>query len=33
MGKGLDDLLIVANSEVNSDEDRAAFIAALKEVL
>ena len=32
-GKGLDDLLIVANSEVNSDEDRAAFIAALKEVL
>jgi glycine dehydrogenase subunit 1 len=32
-GKGLDDLLIVANSEVNSDEDRAAFVAALKEVL
>lgn len=30
---GLDDLLIVANSEVNTDEDRAAFVAALKEVL
>jgi glycine dehydrogenase subunit 1 len=30
---GLDDLLIVANTEVNTDEDRAAFVAALKEVL
>jgi glycine dehydrogenase subunit 1 len=28
---GLDDLLLVANSEVNTPEDRAAFIAALKE--
>ena len=27
---GLDDLMIVANTEVNSDEDRAAFVAALK---
>lgn len=30
---GLDDLLIVANTEVNTDEDRAAFVAALAEVL
>ncbi|MBM3550940.1 MAG: aminomethyl-transferring glycine dehydrogenase subunit GcvPA [Alphaproteobacteria bacterium] len=30
---GLDDLLIVANTEVNTDEDRAAFVAALKESL
>lgn len=30
---GLDDLLIVANTEVNTDEDRAAFVAALKGVL
>jgi glycine dehydrogenase subunit 1 len=30
---GLDDLLIVANTEVNTDEDRAAFVAALEEVL
>ncbi len=30
---GLDDLLIVANTEVNTDEDRAAFVEALKEVL
>ena len=29
----LADLLLVASSEVNSDEDRAAFVAALKEVL
>lgn len=29
----LDDLLIVANTEVNTDEDRAAFVAALAEVL
>ncbi len=27
---GLDDLLIVANTEVNTDEDREAFVAALK---
>lgn len=32
-GQGLDDLLIVANTEVNTDEDRAAFVAALAEVL
>ncbi|WP_428699821.1 aminomethyl-transferring glycine dehydrogenase subunit GcvPA [Stappia sp.] len=33
-GKGdLENLLLVAASEVNSDEDRAAFVAALKEVL
>ena len=32
-GAGLDDLLIVASTEVNTDEDRAAFISALKEVL
>lgn len=30
---GLDDLLLVASTEVNTDEDRAAFVAALKEVL
>jgi glycine dehydrogenase subunit 1 len=30
---GLDDLLIVANTEVNTDEDRAAFVAALKEIV
>ena len=30
---GLDDLLIVASTEVNTDEDRAALVAALKEVL
>ena len=32
-GAGLDDLLIVASTEINTDEDRAAFVAALKEVL
>ncbi|MDJ1157844.1 aminomethyl-transferring glycine dehydrogenase subunit GcvPA [Chelatococcus sp. SYSU_G07232] len=32
-GAGLDDLLVVASTEVNTDEDRAAFIEALKEVL
>lgn len=32
-GAGLDDLLIVANTEVNTDDDRAAFVAALAEVL
>lgn len=30
---GLDDLLIIANTEMNTDEDRAAFVAALEEVL
>jgi glycine dehydrogenase subunit 1 len=30
---GLDDLLLVASTEVNTDDDRAAFVAALKEVL
>ena len=30
---GLDDLLIVANTEVNTDDDRAALVEALKEVL
>jgi glycine dehydrogenase subunit 1 len=30
---GLDDLLIVANTEVNTDADRAAFVTALSEVL
>ncbi|HUN12491.1 MAG TPA: aminomethyl-transferring glycine dehydrogenase subunit GcvPA [Rhabdaerophilum sp.] len=30
---GLDDLLIVASTEVNTDEDREAFVAALKEVV
>ena len=30
---GLDDLLLVASTEVNTDEDRAAFVNALEEVL
>jgi glycine dehydrogenase subunit 1 len=30
---GVDDLLLVASTEVNTDEDRAALVAALKEVL
>ena len=30
---GLDDLLIIASTEVNTDEDRAALVTALKEVL
>jgi len=30
---GLDDLLLVASTEVNTDDDRAAFVAALSEVL
>lgn len=30
---GLDDLMIVASTEVNSDDDRAAFVAALKAAL
>ena len=32
-GHGLDELIIVANTEINTDEDRAAFVAALAEVL
>lgn len=32
-GQGLDDLIIVANTEINSDEDRAAFVAALRSAL
>ncbi len=32
-GAGLDDLLLVASTEVNTDDDRAALCAALKEVL
>ena len=30
---GLDDLLLVASTEVNSDDDRAALVVALKEIL
>ena len=30
---GLDHLLLVASTEVNTDDDRAAYVAALKEVL
>ena len=29
----LADLIVVASTEVNTDEDRAAYVAALKEVL
>ena len=32
-GEGLDDLLLVASTEMNTDEDRAALVAGLKEVL
>ena len=32
-GAGLDDILILASTEVNTDADRAALVAALKEVL
>ena len=32
-GAGLDDLILVASTEINTDDDRAAFAAALKEVL
>jgi glycine dehydrogenase subunit 1 len=32
-GAGLDDLLLVASTEVNTDDDRAALCAALNEVL
>jgi len=31
-GAGLDDLLLVASSEVNTEDDRAALVAALKEI-
>jgi len=32
-GSGHDDLLLVAATEVNTDEDRAAYAAALKEIV
>jgi glycine dehydrogenase subunit 1 len=32
-GAGLDDLLLVASTEVNTDDDRAALVAGLREVL
>jgi glycine dehydrogenase subunit 1 len=32
-GAGLDDLVVVASTEVNTDEDRAAYVDTLKEVL
>jgi glycine dehydrogenase subunit 1 len=32
-GAGLDDLLLVASSEVNTDDDRTALVAGLKEAL
>jgi len=32
-GKGLDDLILVASTEVNTDEDRAAFADALQGAL
>jgi glycine dehydrogenase subunit 1 len=32
-GTALDDLLLVASTEVNTDEDRAAFVNALGDVL
>ena len=32
-GAGLDDLILVASSEINTDDDRAAFVAALKAAL
>lgn len=31
-GAGLDDLLIIANTEVNTDDDRAALVSGLKEI-
>jgi glycine dehydrogenase subunit 1 len=31
-GSGLDDLLIIANTEVNTDDDRAALVSGLKEI-
>jgi glycine dehydrogenase subunit 1 len=31
-GSGLDDLLIIANTEVNTDDDRAALVSVLKEI-
>jgi glycine dehydrogenase subunit 1 len=30
---GLDDLIVVANTEINTDDDRAAFVDALQEAL
>jgi glycine dehydrogenase subunit 1 len=32
-GGGLDDLLLVASTEVNTDEDRAALVAGLEDIL
>ena len=32
-GASLDDLLLVASTEINTDDDRAAYVAALQEVL
>jgi glycine dehydrogenase subunit 1 len=32
-GAGLDDLILVASTEVNTDDDRSRYVAALKEVL
>ncbi len=32
-GQGLDDLIIVANTEINTDEDRAAFVEALRSAI
>ena len=32
-GAGLDDLLLVASTEMNTDEDRATLVAELKEAL
>jgi glycine dehydrogenase subunit 1 len=32
-GAGLDDLLLLASTEVNTDEDRAALTSALKDAL
>jgi len=32
-GQGLDDLILVAATEVNTDEDRAAYASALKDIL
>ncbi len=32
-GAGFDDYLLVASTEINTDDDRAALVAGLKEVL
>ena len=32
-GAGLDDLLLVASTEVNTDEDRAGLVAGLREIV